>query len=194
MEYIDESILQKREELRKQKYMTLENGYYVMGKILNFEEQELCKAFRITIPENFWEMPEELARIKYPSEFRPGLILTTLDLSVNMGFCMLPSQIQTKDSKQLADKMMRAIHRSNSNISFYEFAGLGKLGGYYFTFKSHAMDSDVYNMIFSVPWKDTILQCSFNCLYPYYKEWKPVVKLMWESIQVLENTNTGIIR
>ena len=42
-------------------------------------------------------MPIEYARVKYPSKFRPQIILTTPDLSVNCGFMMYPKELQCDD-------------------------------------------------------------------------------------------------
>lgn len=71
MAYTDEEILKKREAIREEKYNTLENGYYMDGKIINFKRKELLETFTIFLPDTMKLMPESYARVKYPSEFRP---------------------------------------------------------------------------------------------------------------------------
>lgn len=89
MRYRDEEILRKREELRRRNYASLEKGYYMDGEILTFERKRLLDTCSLMLPDSMKLMPEELARIKYPSEFRPQRILTSMDLDVNLGFSLL---------------------------------------------------------------------------------------------------------
>lgn len=41
MPYLDEEILKKREESRKEKYCSLESGVYMDGKILLFDKKDI---------------------------------------------------------------------------------------------------------------------------------------------------------
>ena len=95
----DLEILKKREERKKEKYQTLEDGIYMNGKILQFERKSILNTFTLYLPDIIKQMPKEYARIKYPSEFRPQQILTTCDLSVNLGFTVFPKQIQAEIGK-----------------------------------------------------------------------------------------------
>ena len=86
MTYTDEEILEKREQRKKETYTTLEEGLYLGGEVVSFERKELFELFSIMLPAEWKQMPPEYAKVKYPSEFRPQIILTTDDLEVNMGF------------------------------------------------------------------------------------------------------------
>lgn len=97
MSYMDELILKKREQKKIEMYTGLEDGIYVDGKIVYFERKRLLDTFSLMLPDSWKQMPEEYARIKYPSEFRPQIIITTLDLSVNLGFTAFPNKIQSDD-------------------------------------------------------------------------------------------------
>ncbi len=185
--YRDEIILAKREELKKQKYVTLENGFYVQGKVLKFNEKDLFDSFSIALPDIMRVMPIDLARIKYPSEFRPEIIYTTLDLCTNMGFSILWEGLQDQNVKSIAGNMMAAIHRSNADFLIYGLKNMSKIGGCYFAFRSHAMDVDIYNMVLIVPVGNNLIQSNFNCLFRHYKDWLKVVKLMWGSIKEINN-------
>jgi hypothetical protein len=186
MAYTDEEILKKREAIREEKYNTLENGYYMDGKIINFKRKELLETFTIFLPDTMKLMPESYARVKYPSEFRPQKIFTTLDLSVNMGFTVFPSEIQSNEIQQLSERMKSAIHRSNPDYQMYSTENLMDTKGYWFAFRSHAMDSDLYNMMLAIPMEMKLVQCSFNCSYKEYQKWEKVVLMIWESIRALE--------
>ena len=83
MPYADEELLEKREEAKKKKYQTLEDGIYLDGRVLSFERTGILDSFSFCLPDVMKIMPLDYARIKYPSEFRPQMILTTEDLSVS---------------------------------------------------------------------------------------------------------------
>lgn len=185
----DEIILKKREDIKKQKYASLEKGFYFEGKIIHFVEETMFDAFSIYIPDIMRVMPEEISRIKYPSEFRPDKIYTTLDLSVNIGFNMLWNNLEVKDVKKMSERMISAIKRSNSDIRFYGMNNVEEIGGCYFAFRSHAMDSDIYNMMLITPIGKDLLQSSFNCLYRDLDKWKKIINMIWQTIKKIEIEN-----
>lgn len=62
------------------------------------------------LPEPWKQMPQEYARIKYPSEFRPEIIITTSDISVNLGFTVFPDKIQSDDTMKMVERTRAAIY------------------------------------------------------------------------------------
>lgn len=182
MTYIDELILKKREQAKAEKYTTLEEGMYLDGKMVHFERKELLDALSIMLPDSWKRMPEEYARIKYPSEFRPQIIITTVDLNVNLGFTAFPTEIQTDDTLKVLERVRAAIHRSNPDYLIYSCVNMKKIKGSWFAFRSHAMDSDLYNMMMIASIEKRTIQGSFNCPYGEYHKWKKAVLLMWDSI------------
>lgn len=185
MTYLDEEILRKREEIKKEKYKTLEKGIYLDGKVIKFQRKNLLDTLSVFVPEIMKQMPEDYARVKYPSEFRPQIIISTLDLSVNMGFTVFPNEIQYNDLMKLSQHMRAAVHRSNPDYQMFSCEALQEIQGYWFDFRSHAMDSDLYNMILAVSVGKKLIQGSFNCYYRDYQKWKKIILLIWESIREL---------
>lgn len=183
MIFLDEDILKKRELIKSRKYTTLEDGYYIQGKIVTFERKELLGKFSICLPDMMRDMPEPFARIKYPSEFRPDIIFTTLDLSVNMGFSILRNNLQTKEVDQVTDRMMRTIHRANPTFLFYQIENIEATKAAWFSFRGRSLDSDLYHMMMITPIGDELVFGVFNCIYQYYQEWKQAVLPMWESVE-----------
>ena len=182
MAYIDEEILAKREEAKKEKYTTIEDGIYLDGRILTFTRKTLSGALSICLPDVMEQMPEDYARIKYPSEFRPGIIMTTGDLSVNMGFTVFPAETLDGDRKTVMEHIRAVLHRSNPDCRMYPCEDLKETEGSYFTFRSHAMDSDLYNMLLLASVGDKLLQSNFNCYYKDHMKWKKIVQMIWETI------------
>jgi len=188
MPYLDEEILKKREESRKEKYCSLESGVYMDGKILLFDKKDILDAFSIMLPVSMKEMPEIYAKIKYPSEFRPQVILTTQDLSVNMGFTLYPEELWADNDNmmELIRYIQSAIKRSDPSCRMYPCVNLKEVQGGYFAFRSHAMDSDLYNVMMIAAVGENLVQGSFNCYYRDYQKWKRTVLMMWETIMMKE--------
>ncbi len=185
MAYLDDKILEKRERKKKEIYTTLESGMYLDGKIIHFKRRELFGAFSVMFPDSWKQMPIEYARIKYPSEFRPQIIMTTEDLGVNIGFTEFPETVRHDDIGKLTERIRSVIHRANPNYILYSCESLSEVNGYWFSFRSHAMDSDLYNMMLTVLIGKKIVQGSFNCPYKDYLDWKSTVLMMWNSIMEL---------
>lgn len=183
----DIEILKKREERKKEGHQTLEDGIYMDGRILQFERKPILNTFTLFLPDVMKQMPKEYARIKYPSEFRPQQILTTCDLSVNLGFTVFPKQIQWEDQMELLRQMQAAIVRSNPDGKKSACILLQQVSGGYFTFRSHAMDSDLFQMMALISVGEQLVQASFHCIYSENTKWKKMILMLWETIQVIEN-------
>lgn len=185
MTFLDEEILKKREELKKEKYSNLESGIYIDGRIMTFERKNISSKFSICVPDMMKLMPLEYARIKYPSEFRPKIILTSPDLSVNCGFTIFPEEFQCDDMLKVLSHMQSTVHRSNPDYKMYPCKLLKDIQGCYFAFRSHAMDSDMYNMFLLVQVSKRLVQGSFNCYYKDYQKWEKIVLMMWNTIEII---------
>ena len=182
MNYVDELILWRREEKRKEQYSTLEEGVYMNGETLTFGRKDILGVMEIMLPDEWKQMPEKFAKIKYPSEFRPGIILTSTDLEVNMGFTVFPQKIPDGTAGKIVEHMQAVIHRSNPDYPMLGRGKLEKTGGSWFAFRSHALDSDLYNMMMVMSLDGKMLQGIFNCPYKDYRQWEKVAIKMWESI------------
>lgn len=172
MDYKDEEILDRREALKAEQYHSLETGVYMDGAVVQFQNVEVLDEFRIFLPETMKQMPRQFAMVKYPSEFRPQMIITTLDLSVNMGFSVFPNGVPCDDLSQMAQRMRAAVHRASPDCQMFACEALGKIPGSWFAFRSHAMDTDVYNMLLAAAVNGKLVQGSFNCYYKDYPKWK----------------------
>lgn len=182
MAYVDELILKKREQEIREAHTELDDGLYLDGEIAQFERKELLETMSIMLPDSWKRMPEEYAKIKYPSEFRPKVILTTENLSTNLGFTVFSGAIQNNEPGKVAERVMSAVHRNNPDYQIYPCEDLEKIEGCWFAFRSHALDSDLYNMMLLVPVGKTLVLSSFNCPYKEYTKWKKVVLMMWNTI------------
>ena len=182
MSYIDEIIIRRREEEKQKQYTTLDNGVYIDGKMIEFDRRRICEKFSVMFPTMWKRMPDEFMKIKYPSEFRPQEILTSPDLSINFGFTVFIQKMQ-KTTQDIAEQMQRVIHRAYPDYQMYSGGQLEKNESTWFAFRSHALDSDLYNMMLVVKMQDTSIQGVFNCPYSIWPGWKKIVTQIWETME-----------
>lgn len=186
MQYTDEEILKKRDEKKKQEPRKLEQGMFMQGEKMDFAKQELFERYLILIPAIWKLMPDELARVKYPSQFRPQMIFTSQDLSVNMGFSTFLQEQPDSTAENMIKGVIETMFQENSNLMFIKSGELEETEGYWFAYRSHAMDSDLFNQLCITVIGKTIVMSSFNCLYQQREEWEEIVPMMWESIVELK--------
>ena len=185
-EFPDENILKKREEKLKKEYATLEDGIYLQGNIMTFKREEILDLFLLMIPTNFEIMPEEYANVKYPSTFRPQHLLTSEDLTVNMGFSVFPNNLQA-DMKQTLQRVKQTLENEQDAFSFSESTPIKDIEGYYFEFRQQAIDGDLYHMMALVKKNQNLYQLSFNCLFSDQLDWQNIALQMWESIDFIKD-------
>ena len=181
--YLDEQILKKRENRLKEIYSTLKSGVYIQGCILTFNREVIHDLFSMMIPKSFDIMPENYAKVKYTSEFRPQYLLTSADLTVNLGFNVFPDHLTTTDMKQVVERVKQTLQNGPNATKFKEAMTIKELDGYYFDFRQHVMDSDIYQMMAFFRINQQLHQFSFNCLYSRFSDWKPIALQMLESIE-----------
>ena len=78
MDYLDEQILELKRQQKKEKYQSLETGFYIRDELLEFERVLLEPMdLSIMLPTTFVTMPQSMVRVKYQSENRPQIIKTS---------------------------------------------------------------------------------------------------------------------
>lgn len=188
-EFDENKLLQKRELFYKEKYSTLESGIYVNNRIEKFVHTKLFDdKVEIMLPESFGVIPDSYMKIKYPSQFRPQIILTKADLSVNLGFTLFSKGIPEEELEGLAVQMKNIIKRANPVSQFYsqEIADTTNCRKVWFDFRTQALDEAIYNIQFLTLIDSYILQGVFNCLYRDVDEWYEIIKQIIESITDLK--------
>lgn len=136
------------------------------------------------LPESFGIMPDSYVKIKYPSQFRPQIILTTADLSVNLGFTFFSQKTSEEELEGLAVQIKNTIKRANPTSQFYsqEIVDTANCKKVWFDFRTQALDEAIYNIQFLTIINSYIMQGIFNCLYRNVDEWYEMIKQIIESI------------
>ena len=186
MEYKESEILRKRAEYERQKYSSPETGMYICGDIVEFKKVRLFDdRIEMMIPADFLEMPVQFQKIKYPSEYRPKIILTSMDMNVNIGLTMFAKKADTEELKETVNSMESVIRKVYPDYRFFRSGKdcKGKIPYGWFDFRSYALDDAVYNLHFAALADRKILQGSFNCLYRDAEDWKRAVLQMLGSME-----------
>lgn len=194
--YMDEEVMKERRKKEEEELDKME----ILDKIeiddisYEMEEKEILTDYiYIKLPvDYFFEMPEELKRLKYPSEFRPPIIKTTLDTKTNLTFNILNKKIEEEELLDFTKKI-RVLKNRTSNA--FEKITLGiinhsELKISYFDYFNSVLDGTVYIFEFFVLLEECILYGTFNCPLEKYKYWKKVLPKIIKTMGfVKENKN-----
>lgn len=186
MGYADLGIIRARREAQKEKYQTLESGIYVKDELIQFHAVELLDGkLSIKLPEYFEEMELEMAKQKYPSEFRPKAIWTNPSGSVTFTFNFFEEMENAEELPAMAQEMRKLVERLEPANVFYEFEEkvLGDTKVIWFDYKSYGLDQQIYNFMYFVPFTQVFVQGGFNCPTRISEAWKPVVRLVVLSME-----------
>lgn len=183
----DTELIAKRQEKKRQMGYTIENEVVVDGVPYTFSRRELYDGqFSLVLPEQFFPMPEDAARLKFPSENRPKVILCSADGGVCFTFNWMETLVSATSVGKNADALRTVIKRINPAFIFhsqgkYKISEQIVLG--YFDFTSYAVDADLYNRAFAVNIGERLLVGSFICSKESWSGWEPLVEQMLNSLQ-----------
>lgn len=188
MAYIDEEILKLRQQQKKEKYNSIETGMYIRGEMVEFERQLYFNdKMSVMLPKSFVPMPLSIQKMKYPSEQRPQVIMTSLDITTNFNFSLLPQEMENDQTFNCVEQMKQMIKKLNPAVAFYDMQEIdrekGKLS--WFDYKSYTIDEPLYNIMYVTPIDGKVMHGIFNCLYRYKEDWKEaalqVIASIWDT-------------
>lgn len=158
----------------------------IKNKLIHFVPIVLFdNKLEIYLPEDFRDMPEELYRIKYPSEKRPQIIKTDAEGVTNFNFNYFNAPIKKGQIEGALKSLINILKKSDPSVEIYEekTEELGLSLVSYVTFKTKAIDNDIFNIIYITSIENKLLHGMFNCLYADRDEWEPVGKNVIRSIK-----------
>ena len=194
-EYMDEKIIDLQRYKEKQKHSILERGVFIGEEYYEFHTVTLYDdLLSIVLPESFVDMPPNIAKLKYPSETRPQIIKTSLDTKVNFMFNLYGMPLENDQVREAAAEFRNVLKRVNPSTQFFAFEEipLSKKTLAWFDFKSNAIDSQLYNIIYCASIDGKVFQGFFNCLFPDGNDWQPVVLEILSSIRDLKEEGETI--
>ena len=190
--YMDEQILKIRIQRENEELDNLDISKELIIDDIKYEMEEkiiLNDYLYIMLPKDyFFEMPDELKRLKYPSEFRPPIIKTTLDTEINLTFDILNKKL---DDNDLIDFTKKIRNLKNRTVNSFEAISIGLIKNEtfkisYFDYFNSILDGTIYILEFFVLLEECILYGTFNCPLNKYEFWKKVIPKIIKTIDITE--------
>lgn len=169
---------------------SIDTGIKILGKWIYFERRSLAKeTITMMLPKNFVPMSQEKAKVKYPSEQRPEIILTDETGTINIMFQYMEGEENNATIENFRNQIFGMMKRVNPGIKEQEI-GLVDVAGKqiaYVEFSNPVMDGKLYNLMFYLAVKGKPLMGSFNCRTKEMKYWRSAAFEMMQSIEMAES-------
>lgn len=139
---------------------------------------ETIKLFRgrmeIRLPEGFVDMPDYLAKRKYPSKYRPPVILMSKDTLVNYGFQLTEAPLAGKQLRDAIEGFLYQSRRIMPAAHFGEIQYTDRVDGQvaYFSYEVPAADTDIFQITYITDIEGKLLHGMFNCLSQERENWE----------------------
>jgi len=197
--YLDEKIIEMINQVekpepeepkvteKKLEERTIYSGIKISGQMIAFERRPFAEdKITMMVPKEFTVMDPNKAKIKYPSEQRPGTILTDYTGTINIMFNYIEDKMTNDEAEMVRDRLLRIMRRVNPGIKpqTTEAEVISGKNVAYVEFSNPAMDGKLYNLMFFLEVDGRILMGSFNCRTKEMKYWKQPAFEMMCSIQV----------
>lgn len=186
MRYEDERIIALRIREKKKRYDTIEKGIYIGEQLYKFCETLLFDdSLQILLPAGFSHMPEEKIRYKYPSEFRPQVIISNESGTVNFTFSRFEQSASWEQLPELMANLQTAILNLNPSVLVFHQSQMEVKDKSvpWMDLKSFAMDGSLYNYIFLFLADEKPVLGMFNCLYHESEGWQYLFTKCLETIE-----------
>ena len=191
-EFADVEIIKLRklyENLASSNIMDIEKDSFLICKKYTGFNYELFydDTVKILVPSTFAVMPDELAVFRYPTEYRPEVILTSNSHLENLAFTLMDKLSMSPEES--IESVKSAISRNTPWAVIYDqdnFTAIDGLEGCWLEYKSFTLVDENYNMQFMVASKTHTLIGAFNCKMRYFEEWKPYVLQILEHISIYD--------
>ena len=147
------------------------------------------KQMEILIPEGFKDMPDYVAKKKYPSKHRPPVILMDKNNMVYFTFHLMDMALAEGQLKKAAEGFVKSMKQVYVNAKFQELQyGERNDGGKiaWLAYETMAIDADIFNIMFITPLEGKLLYGSFNCILGMQDEWEEFAMYCIRTITKVE--------
>ena len=189
----DEEILATRVSAQDTKKHTIFRDITINGETYQFAPREITfpsspdYRFSLVLPQNAEPLAPEYAKIKYPSESRPEIILSNDDTTLNFTF-----QYSTDAIAELETRLTQyqsVLKRLNPGYAFFSERILELeigLSVACFDLCGSAVDEDIYYFYFFADLPTTPqaeILGTFNCPFNLREKWEP---LFWQMLETIK--------
>ncbi|EPY12200.1 MULTISPECIES: hypothetical protein [Paenibacillus] len=161
----------------------------VNGQMIPLADRTLLAGkLHVRMPKTWRLMTQQEAAIKYPSVYRPSLIYTNNEGTVNLTINLTEDPLEEEGLAVYTETMARMI-RSVQPIRSWIDEGMmdsdeGERAGYC-EFTASVLDGTLYYYMMFKKLEGSALLVSFSCSAMDMRNWKPVAHAMMRAIQTL---------
>lgn len=183
--FIDKEIISLRKKRQRDKLREIigDNNILIEDKVISLIKENLFEdKFSINLPNDFKYMENNLAQIKYFSNYRPQIIKWNETENATIGFSQIINCY--KETKEMKEEIYHIIFNLFPQNVFYDEA-LIKLKNrdiYWFDYKSFAIDIDLYNILFMFKIKNDLILGNFNCIFDKFEDWNLAILKILKTI------------
>lgn len=185
----EEPNLQSNQLQKVEEKHSIYDGIKILGKWIYFDRRHVAdETITMMVPKNFIQMDPNIAKLKYPSEQRPEIILTDETGTINLMFQYMEGEVNDSTIETFRNQIFGMMKRVNPSIKEKEIGSIDISGKKiaYVEFSNPVMDGKLYNLMFYLEVRGQPLMGSFNCRTKEIKYWRPVAFEMMQSIEVDE--------
>jgi hypothetical protein len=191
----EQEIILLQKQVMQNKFGSIHSPVtYVNGKRYHFTEQSVPIAkMLIHLPSEFYDLPPNIARRKYPTEERPQYIKSSRDLNVNFAFKVLPASAREEELLQARNAALNALKRVQPQNTYLEM-GVISFGQKkericcWFEYYGPTLDAESYSFNAIMRQNNKPLYFVFNCPKDDYEGWRPLV---FEAIETIRDLPIG---
>lgn len=187
--FTEKDIAELRKVARLKKMYSIYQDYiYIYGERLEFTYQEIfASGLYMMLPNTYVNLPAQIAKIMYPSEYRPSVIKTSPSLSVNFSFTLFESKVKMNEVATCAREFRDILKKLYSNYRFMECTEhfmdderQHVLAWY--SFCHPTLTEPLYDIHAFMNIGGRLLQCMFSTTKDRFAEWKPYALEAFDSI------------
>ncbi|GIO29005.1 MULTISPECIES: hypothetical protein [Paenibacillus] len=159
----------------------------VNGQMIPLTDRTLLDdKIHVRMPKIWRLMTQQEAEIKYPSVYRPSIIYTNHEGTVNFAFNHTGEPIEEEGLAVYTETMARMLRsvqpiRSWIDEGMMDTEGDGRAG--YCEFITSALEGALYYYMMFKELEGSVLLVSFSCSSMDMRNWKPVIHAMMRTIQ-----------
>ncbi|KZE70773.1 hypothetical protein AV545_20025 [Paenibacillus jamilae] len=143
---------------------------------------------QVSVPKSFSLMPLEQAKFKYPSEYRPEVIYTSEDGTVNITFNRTESTLPNEELLEFVEQMadtLRAVQPIRNWLGTQVIVNHSGLPIGVIRFVAAGVDTNLYNEILLFTHAGQVMMGTFNCMESDMEVWLPVAENTVQSLHAV---------
>jgi hypothetical protein len=140
----------------------------------------------LRIPKDFYIMPDEMMKIKYPTERRPTLVYTNESGGINVALNLTQNKASQDIISAYKDNFVQTFKKLYPNAEWKD-NGVKEINGRkvgYLELVTPAIDTEIYNLMFFTDLDGKLLLCTFNCTKKDMPEWTPLANEIMNSLKI----------